>query len=397
MSAELRFEFTAPPLVVFGAGSLDRLGELAARFGRRAWLVTGAGALERSGVVARASERLAAAGISVARQAVEGEPDTAAVDRGVRAAREAGCDLVVGLGGGSALDAAKAVACLLGNGGEALDYLEVVGRGRPVEKPSVPFVAVPTTAGTGSEATRNAVLADAASGVKASIRHESLLPRVALLDPALTHSLPPDVTARTGLDAIVQLIEPYVSKRAHPMVDALALEGLRRASAALPRAYADGDDAEARADMMLAALWSGLALAHAGLGAAHALAGPLGGAFPVPHGVACAATIPFAMAANLRAAARGAAAPETLRRYADVARALGAAGDAGDEEAAIAGVEHVRELCALLNVPKLSAYGVTRAAIPALVERAKATSSMKANPAELPDAELAGILEHAIG
>lgn len=397
MSREIRFEFATAPLIVFGEGSSGRLGELAARFGRRAWLVTGAGALERSGVVARAIANLAAAGVAVSRQSVVAEPDTAVVDRGAREAREAGCDLVIGLGGGSVLDAAKAVACLLGNGGEALDYLEVVGRGRPVAKPSAPFVAVPTTAGTGSEVTRNAVIADAASGVKASIRHETLLPRVALLDPALTHSLPPDVTACAGLDAIVQLIEPYVSKRDHPMIDALALEGLRRAAPALPRAYADGEDAEARADLLLAAMWSGLALAHCGLGAAHALAGPLGGSFPVPHGVACAATIPYAMAANLRAAARGAAGAETIRRYADVARAMGAADHERDEDAAAAGAEHVRELCALLNVPKLSAYGVTREAIPQLVARAKATSSMKANPAELSDADLAEILERAIG
>ena len=397
MTHAVRFEFTAPPLIVFGAGAVDRVGELAARFGRRAWLVTGAHALERSGVVGRAIECLAAAGVSVARQSVGGEPDTAVVDRGARGAREAGCDLVIGLGGGSALDAAKAGACLLGNGGEALDYLEVVGRGRPLTKPSAPFLAVPTTAGTGSEVTRNAVIADAARGVKASIRHESLLPRVALLDPSLTHSLPPDVTARTGLDAIVQLIEPYVSKHDHAMIDVLALEGLRRAAPALPRAYADGEDAEARADLMLAAMWSGMALAHCGLGAAHALAGPLGGAFPVPHGVACAATMSWVMAANLRAAARGAAGAGTLRRYADVARAMGAADHQGDEEAAVAGVEHLRELCELLNVPKLSVYGVTREAIPGLVARAKATSSMKANPAELSDADLAGVLEHAIG
>lgn len=397
MSAAPRFEFATASLVVFGDGALARLGELAARHGRRAWLVTGAGALERAGVVARAIESLAAAGISVARQSVRGEPGTADADRGAREARAAGCDLVVGLGGGSALDTAKAVACLLGNGGEALDYLEIVGRGRVVAKPSAPCVAVPTTAGTGSEVTRNAVLADAASGVKASLRHESLLPRVALLDPALTRSLPPDVTARTGLDAIVQLIEPYVSKRDHPMIDALALEGLRRAAPALPRAYADGEDAEARADLMLAAAWSGMALAHCGLGAAHALAGPLGGAFPVPHGVACAATMPYAMEANLRAAARAPGGTETVRRYADVARAMGAAGGEGDAEAAVAGVRHVHELCALLNVPKLAVYGVTHAAIPALVTRAQAASSMQANPVELSDADLAEILAQAIG
>lgn len=397
MSGPLAFEFATTPRVWFGPGALERLGEHAARHGRRALLVTGAGALERAGVVARAVASLAAAGVGAERLAFAGEPDTLVVDRGARAARAAGCDLVVGLGGGSALDAGKAIACLLGNGGEALDYLEVVGRGRPVARPPAPFIAVPTTAGTGAEATRNAVVADAASGVKASIRHESLLPRVALLDPALTHSLPPDVTARTGLDAIVQLIEPYVSSRDHPMVDALALEGLRRAAPALPRAYADGGDAAAREDLMLAALWSGIALSHCGLGAAHALAGPLGGAFPVPHGVACAATMPFAMAANLRAAGRAPGGEATVRRYADVARALGAAGGEGDPEAAAAGAERMRELCELLNVPKLAAYGVTRDAIPALVERAQRTSSMKANPVALTAADLAGVLERAIG
>jgi len=397
VSAAPRFEFATGPLAVFGEGAIGRLGELAARYGRRAWLVTGTGALERSGVVAAAIANLESAGVALAgRQKVAGEPDTAIVDAGAREARGAGSDVVVGLGGGSVLDTAKAVACLLGNGGEALDYLEVVGRGKPVTKPSAPFVAVPTTAGTGSEATRNAVLADAASGTKASIRHESLLPRVALLDPALTHGLPPGITARSGLDAIVQLIEPYVSKRANPMVDALALEGLRRAAPALPRAYADGDDAEARADLLLAAYWSGIALAHCGLGVAHAFAGPLGGSFPVPHGLACAATIPFAMEANLHAARRAGDA-ETVRRYADVARAMGAAGEEADDEAADAGAERMRELCELLNVPKLSVFGVTREATADLVARARKTSSMKANPADLSDEELAGVLEAAIG
>lgn len=398
MSDGLRFEFATTPLTVFGEGLLEQLGAHAAPLGRRAWLVTGAGALERAGVLARAIASLEAAGVALAgRQPVGGEPDTAAVDRGAREAREAGADLVVGLGGGSALDAAKAVACLLGNGGEALDYLEVVGRGRPVARPSAPFVAVPTTAGTGSEATRNAVLADAASGTKASIRHASMLPRVALLDPALTHGLPPAITARTGLDALVQLIEPYVSKRENPAVDALALEGLRRAAPALPRAYADGGDTGARADLLLAAHWSGIALAHCGLGVAHAFAGPLGGAFPVPHGLACAATIAGAMAANLRAARRTPAGAATVARYADVARAMGAAGSEPDDAAADAGARHVRELCALLNVPKLADFGVTTAAVPELVAKARRTSSMKANPVELSDAELAAVLEQAIG
>lgn len=397
MNPPLAFEFATPPLVLFGAGVVDRIGELAARHGRRAWLVTGAGALERAGVIERVRERLAAAGVSAVRQSVGGEPDTRVADEGARGAREAGCDLVIGLGGGSVLDTAKAVACLLGNGGEALDYLEVVGRGRPITRPAAPLLAVPTTAGTGSEATRNAVLADPASGTKASIRHESLLPRAALLDPALTHALPPDVTARTGLDALVQLIEPYVSRRDHPMIDVLALAGIRRAAAALPRAWADGDDAEARADLMLAAYWSGLALAHCGLGAAHAIAGPLGGSFPVPHGFACAATIAAAMSVNVRVADRDPDGARVVQRYADVARALGEPERDSPRALALAGVARVAALCEALRVPKLSAFGVTPAAIPDLAARARLTSSMKANPVELTDADVAEILERSLG
>jgi alcohol dehydrogenase class IV len=393
----MNFEVTSPPHVLFGAGTLERAGELAARYGRRAWLVTGAGALERAGVIERLERLLAAHGVSAARQPVAHEPETADADRGARAAHEAGCEVVIGIGGGSALDAAKAVACLLANAGEALDYLEVVGRGRPIERPALPWIAIPTTGGTGSEAARNAVLADRATGTKASLRHESLLPRVAILDPTLTYSVPPDVTARTGLDALVQLIEPYVSRRRHPLVDALALEGLRRGARALPRAFADGGDAEAREEMLLAAHWSGVALTHGGLGAAHAFAGPLGGGYGVPHGIACAATIPHVMAANLEAAARDPAATETVRRYAAVAVALGAGEAASDLDTAQLGIECMAGLCRTLGVPALRSLGVTPAAIPDLVMRARRTSSMKANPVELSDAELAQILERAIG
>lgn len=396
MSAPGAFDFTAPPLVRFGAGTLAQLGALAAAHGCRAWLVTGAGALERSGAIERALASLAEAGVSVARQRVSGEPDTRTVDDGARAAAAAGCDLVIGLGGGSALDTAKAVAGLAANGGEALDYLEVIGRGRALATPALPVIAVPTTAGTGSEATRNAVVADAASGVKASIRHESLLPRVALLDPELGRGLPADVTARTGLDALAQLIEPFVSRRDHPLIDALAPAALARAAAALPRAWA-ADDPDARAEMLWAAFASGLALAHCGLGACHALAGPLGGAFPVPHGTACAATLAPVMRANLAAAARDARGAETVRRYAIVACALGEPARANERATADAGVERVASLVAALGVPGLAAFGVTLAAVPELVARARRTSSMKANPVELTEDELAAALTAALG
>jgi alcohol dehydrogenase class IV len=393
----VNFEFGTTPFIVFGPGSLGRLGEQAARFGRRAWLVTGAAALERAGVLGRAEQWLAEAGVSAVRQVVTAEPDTALVDRGRRDAVASGCDLVIGMGGGSVLDAAKSVACLMANGGEAIDYLEVVGRGAKIGKPSVPLIAVPTTAGTGSEATRNSVLADPATGTKASLRHEYLLPRVALLDPTLTHSLPREVTARSGLDALIQLIEPYVSRREHPMIDVLALEGIRRASRALPRAWADADDAAARADMMLAALWSGMALAHCGLGAAHGFAGPLGGSFPIPHGTACAATMPHVMAANLSVAGRDPGGTETIRRYANVARAMGLAGETDDLSTARRGAARMRELCSELGIPGLRAFGVTPEVIPDLVTRAKRTSSMKANPVDLSEEDLAGILEQALG
>jgi alcohol dehydrogenase class IV len=272
-----------------------------------------------------------------------------------------------------------------------------------VRQPPAPWIAVPTTAGTGSEVTRNAVLADPGTGTKASLRHPSLVATVALLDPTVTHSLPPDVTARTGLDALIQLIEPYVSRRAHPMIDPLALDGIRRAAVALPRAYADGGDAAAREDLLLAALLSGIALAHCGLGISHAFAGPLGGSYPVPHGLACAATLPSGMAANLSAAARaapdvpGPGGAETVRRYADVARALGAPAAENELATARAGVDHVRSLCRRLAIPPLGAFGVTRRAIPDLVARARLTSSMKANPVELDDAAMADVLAQAIG
>jgi alcohol dehydrogenase class IV len=312
-------------------------------------------------------------------------------------ARAENCDVVVGLGGGSALDTAKSAASLATNGGESLDYLEVVGRGRALERPSLPFVAVPTTGGTGSETTRNAVLAHRATRTKASLRSPHLLPRLALVDPELSLSVPRETTVATGLDALTQLIEPFTSRRAQPLVDALAWDAMRRAAHALPRVVEEPGHLGARADMMLASLVSGIALAHAGLGAAHAFAGPVGGTFPVPHGFACAAVLPYVMEANLRAAPRSQAGDETVRRYAEVARALAADHGKTGEVAARGGIEHVRELCARFAVPPLSRFGVTREAVPDLVARAKLTSSMRANPVDLTDEELAGILIAAIG
>lgn len=384
----MRFDLSVPTEIVFGPGVLATLGERASAYGRRAFLVTGGGSLERLGVIARAESLLAERGVASVRWAVRGEPDTEGADEACARARAEGCDLVIGLGGGSALDTAKAVACLLANPGECLDYLEVVGRGRPIARESVPFVAVPSTGGTGSETTKNAVLAHRASRTKASLRSPHMMARLALIDPELSLSVPREVTAATGLDALTQLIEPYTSRRAQPLVDTLAIDAMARAARALPRAFENPADLAARSEMMLASLVSGLALAHAGLGAAHGFSGPLGGSFPVPHGFACAAVLPHVMEANLRIA-EGSGARETLRRYESVGRALGGAD-------AQAGIARVRALCAELGVPRLAAYGLEREDVPDIAARSSLTSSMRANPVDLSQSDREEILLRAL-
>src|SRR5208282_5705063 len=225
-------------------------------------------------------------------------------------------------GGGSAIDAAKAIAAMLTNKGELLDYVEIIGRGKPLTQPSAPFIAVPTTAGTGSEVTRNAVLASPEHRVKVSLRSPLMLPRVAVVDPELTYALPPAITASTGLDALTQLIEPFVCARANPMVDALCIEGIRRAARSLREVVHQNPGKSAREDMALASLFGGIALANAGLGAVHGFAGPMGGMFAAPHGALCAALLPGVMAANVAALRRRQPGGEGLRRYDEIARLL---------------------------------------------------------------------------
>ena len=234
------FEFSTAQRIIFGLGTFDQLGGLAAEHGQRVFLVTTPSATTPGGPVDRLAEQLRKADLSLTVHPVNGEPDTASVDGATEAARRAGADVVVGLGGGSALDTAKAVAGLLTNGGAALDYMEVVGRGQSIRQPAAPFIAVPTTAGPGTEVTRNAVVLSRAHGVKASLRSPLLLPRVALVDPTLTLSLPPEPTASTGLDALTQLIEPYVSRRANPLTDALVMGALARGARALSVAWEIG-------------------------------------------------------------------------------------------------------------------------------------------------------------
>ncbi len=382
------FEFATAGRIVFGEGAVSEAAPAAAAMGRRALLVTGAGT-DRAVALARALE---AAGVTVAPFRVSGEPAIGTIAAGTVYARREGCDVVVAMGGGSAIDAGKALAAMLTNPGEPLDYLEVVGRAQPLRQPSAPFIAIPTTAGTGSEVTRNAVLAAPERGVKASLRSSLLLPRLAVVDPELTLDLPPALTASTGLDALTQLIEPYVSVRANPMTDLYAVEGLRTAGASLPRAWANGGDREARRGMCWASLLGGLSLANAGLGAVHGFAAPVGGRFPAPHGAVCAALLAPAIAINVEALRRRAPESGALRRYDEVARLL-----TGKPHATAAdGIEWIVALCRRFEVPPLGAYGVTAADIPLLASRSAEASSMKGNPIKLTGEELEEIIGRAI-
>jgi len=380
----VRFEFATATRIVFGPGSLAELGPLAAALGSRALVVTGR-TPERAET---AREHLASAGVASIAFSVVGEPTVGDARRGAEIARSEGADLVVACGGGSAIDAGKAVAALLGNGSDPLDYLEVVGRGRPIALPSAPFVAIPTTAGTGSEVTRNAVLASPEQRVKASLRSPLMLPRAAIVDPDLLLGLPPHVVAASGLDAFAQLLEPFVSVRANPLVDALCREGLARSARSLRRAF-EGDRSEAvRVDLALASLFGGLALANAGLGAVHGFAAPVGGMFKAPHGATCAALLPAVLRVNLAALSRRRPESPALGRYREIATIVtGRPGaDAAD------GVAWVESLVQALEVRGLSHWGASAADVPALVAKARAASSMKGNPVELDEAELAEIV-----
>jgi alcohol dehydrogenase class IV len=374
----MRFEFATADRILFGAGMVKEVGPAAAAMGRRALVVTGA------------TDRRPA--LDCPKFAVAGEPTIDLVRRGAAFAREEGCDVVVSIGGGSAIDAGKAIAALATNPGDALDYLEVIGRGQPLERDPAPFIAVPTTAGTGSEVTRNAVLGSPEHRVKASLRSPRMLPRLAVIDPELALGLPPAITASTGLDALTQVIEPYVSLRANAMTDLFCVEGIQTAAAALRGAFHYGGDLDGRTRMSWAALLGGLALANAALGAVHGFAAPIGGMFPAPHGAICAALLPHAMAINIQALRARAPESAALERYRHVACMLTGRPHSMAED----GAQWVSELCAELEIPPLRNYGVGEKDVPALIEKAARASSMKGNPIVLSDGELREIVMRAL-
>jgi alcohol dehydrogenase class IV len=385
------FEFATTARIVAGAGRAAELPSVLAGLGSRVLVCTGADPARHDRLLA-----------GLARPAqvfpVAGEPTVELARDAVAAAREHGADVVAAIGGGSVIDTGKAVAMLLGNGGDPLDYLEVVGAGQKITQPAVPFVAVPTTAGTGAEVTANAVLAVPEHRLKASLRSPMMIPRVALVDPELTVSCPPPVTAAGGLDALTQCLEPFVSVRANPLTDGLAREGLRRAGSGLRAAYADGGDLAARADMSVCALLGGMALANAKLGAVHGLAGVIGGTADVPHGLACAALLAPVIEANVRAlqaqgtGPAGGQGPDVLDRYAEAARLL-----TGMPGASIAdGLAWIRETLVLLAVPGLAVFGFGGGHADDVAAKALTSSSMQGNPVTLSHADLKAILLQAL-
>jgi alcohol dehydrogenase class IV len=380
------FDFATASRIIFGAGKLNDLGKNIPKDAKRLLFVHG----RSSEGILRVREILSRLGVSCAEVQVHGEPTIEVVQEGVRAAQD--CEMVIGLGGGSVVDTGKAIAALLTNPGDVLDYLEVIGKGQALLNVPLSYIAIPTTAGTGAEVTRNAVLELREHNIKVSLRSPLMLPRLALVDPELTYNLPPDITASSGLDALTQLIEPFVSIKANPMTDAICREGMQYAARSLRRAYQNGADKEAREGMSIASLFGGLALANAALGAAHGFAGPLGGMLHAPHGVLCARFLPLVMEMNIKALEARQPQHPALERYGEIARIL-----TGNENATVSdGVKWVNELVDHLNIPRISAYGMTQQAFPEAVQKTQNASSFKGNPVVLNEKELTEILEKAL-
>ncbi len=384
----MRFEFSTVNRIVFGLGVLKEVGGIAAALGKHAMLVVGVGAADPTHLI----ESLREKGIASELFFVDREPTIGLIDQGAHQIKQSDCDFLIGFGGGSVVDTAKAIAVMATNPGELKDYLEVIGRGKTFTQPGLPIIAIPTTSGTGAEVTRNAVITAPEEKMKVSLRSPYLLPKIALVDPELTLSVPPAVTASTGMDALVQLIEPFVTPRANPITDAYCRDGISRAARSLLKAYQHGDDRLAREDMSLASLLGGLSLANAGLGAVHGFASPIGGMFNAPHGAVCARLLPAVMAVNWRAIQERQPDSPAVSRYQEAARLL-----TGNPSAVVKdGIVWIDKLCADLAIPGLATYRITRADIPELVAKGASASSMQANPIKLTAEELTEILQASL-
>lgn len=381
------FEMRFPTKIIFGQNCVDQVGVEVSEYGDRALLVTGRSAMRKAGIIDRITDLLKVSGFKKIHvyDEVEHDPSTETVDRGTELAREGQYDVVIGIGGGSALDAAKAIACMVKNDGPVVEYQS----GRKIERSGIPFIAIPTTAGTGAEITKNAVLTNREKEVKQSVRSPFMIAELAMVDPLLTVTMPPNVTAATGMDALTQAIEAYVTLASNPISDMLALRAISLISQNLARAFADGSDIEARDNMALGSLISAMAFANSSLGAVHGLAHPIGGLFGVPHGVTCALLLPYVMEYNV---------PVRTAKYAQIAGAMGRdTSEAGSEEkAAQIAVVAVRELITRLQLPQhLRDVGIFQYDIISIAGAASG-SSLNNNPRPTTPASLQEILSTAL-
>ncbi|MEM7033253.1 MAG: iron-containing alcohol dehydrogenase [Chloroflexota bacterium] len=382
------FEFATATRIIFGAGKIQDIGSIASAMGKKIFVVTGSNP-ERSKPLL---DLLSTADLKTETFSVGQEPTIPLIKDGTEQIRQVGSEVVISFGGGSVLDAGKAIAALATNPGDPLDYLEVIGKGQSLTNTPLPFIAIPTTAGTGAEVTKNAVLASPDHRVKVSLRSAAMLPDVALIDPELTYSVPPAITASTGMDAFTQVLEPFVSHLANPVTDGLCRIGLAYGARSLKRAYEDGSDQQAREDLALTSLLGGLALANAKLGAVHGFAGVLGGMYHAPHGAICARLLPPTMAANVQALRERDPENIAIKRYQEVAHIVTQNPSADITD----GVSWVKALGERLQIAPLSSYGIKAEDFSIIVEKSAGSSSMKGNPITLTGRELVQILEAAM-
>lgn len=382
------YEFATATRIIFGRGAIQQTGSIIEALGKKALVVTGKTEERATPLLLQLRSNT----IEWVVYCVSSEPSIQIIQAGIEKARQHHCDMVVSIGGGSALDAGKAIAILMTNSGDIYDYLEVIGKGLPFRNPALPFIAIPTTAGTGTEVTRNSVLFSPEHQVKVSLRSALMLPRVAIVDPQLTYDLPAEITVSTGLDALTQLIEPFVSSIPNPLTDPTCREGILKASRSLKKVYENGNDYEAREAMSLASLFGGLALANAKLGAIHGFAGPIGGMFPAPHGMICASLLPYVFEANINAIRRREPKNPSLERFLLVSRWLTGKDQAKLED----GIAWLFDLCKSLNVPSLRDFSIPETHLQLVVEKAKISSSMRGNPIKLSDDEMMQILIRAL-
>lgn len=383
-------EFYTPRKIIFGPGGLSQVGTEEKRLGNKALIVLGRSAMRKSGALDRLTRLLKKNNLEYTiYENIPSDPTVETVDTGASLARKGSCNLVIALGGGSVLDTGKAISAMVTNEGSVADYHEIEGKGKKFQHKTLPFIAIPTTSGTGSEATRNAVITNTKLGLKKSIRDLWLIPEVALVDPELTLSLPPHITAICGGDALTQCIESYLGKKSQEITDALALHAIGLIGKSLVKAVKEGENLEARKDMAMAALLSGLCLSNSGLGAAHALSHPLGIYYKIPHGLSCAVLLPYVMEYNL---------PVVTKKLAKIAQSLGEdLSLLSETEAAQRAVEKIKEILSAIGIKKnLSEWEIKKEDFSQLINGAQG-GSLNNNPRDTSDEDLIKLLYKMTG